>query len=90
MVLIYEVPPLVETQPKTNDYTIREASSAQGDFHICTRPSIATFPGWPAKAQGGLDWILGKNSLLKEWSDIRIGCPARWLSPRPWKCLKNV
>jgi len=34
--------------------------------------------------------MLGKTSLLKEWSDIGIGCPGRWLSPHPWRCLKNV
>jgi len=25
--------------------------------------------------RGDLDWILGKISLLKEWSDIGTGCP---------------
>jgi len=25
--------------------------------------------------RGGLDWILGKVSLLKEWSDIGTGLP---------------
>ena len=25
--------------------------------------------------RGGLDWILGKISLLKEWSGIGTGCP---------------
>jgi len=38
----------------------------------------------------GLDWILGKISLLKEWSDIGTGCLGRWLSPHPCRCLKNV
>jgi len=28
--------------------------------------------------RGGLDWILGKIPLLKEWSDIGTGCPERW------------
>jgi len=37
-----------------------------------------------------LDWILGKTSLLKEWSDIGTGCPGQWWSPHPWKCSKNV
>ena len=40
--------------------------------------------------QGGLDWILGKNSLLTEWSDVGTGCPGRWWSPRPWRGSKNV
>jgi len=39
---------------------------------------------------GGLDWILGKISSLKEWSDIGTGCPGRWWSPHPRRCLKNV
>jgi len=38
----------------------------------------------------GLDWILGKISLLKEWSGIGIGCPGRWWSHHPWRYLKNV
>jgi len=40
--------------------------------------------------RGDLDWILGKNSLLKEWSGIAIGCPGKWWSPHPWGCLKNL
>jgi len=36
-----------------------------------------------------LDYILGKISLLEEWSDIGIGCPGRWLSPHPWRCSKK-
>jgi len=28
--------------------------------------------------RGGSDWILGKIFLLKEWSDIGIGCPRKW------------
>jgi len=32
----------------------------------------------------GLDQILGKVSLLKEWSDIGIDCPGRWWSRHPW------
>jgi len=31
--------------------------------------------------RGGLDWILGKITVLKEWSDIGIGCPGKWWSP---------
>jgi len=33
--------------------------------------------------RGGLDWILGKISLLKEWSGIRTGCPGKWWSHYP-------
>ena len=40
--------------------------------------------------RGGLDWILGKISLLKEWSGIGIGFPGRWLNHHPWRCLKNM
>ena len=39
---------------------------------------------------GGLDWILGKISLLEEWSGIGPGCPGRWWSPHPWGGSKNV
>jgi len=40
--------------------------------------------------RGGLDKIVGKISLLKEWSDIGIGFPGRWLSHHPWRCSKNL
>jgi len=40
--------------------------------------------------RGGLDWILGKNSLLKERSDIAIGCPGKWWSHHPCRCSKSV
>jgi len=40
--------------------------------------------------QGSSDWILGKISLLKEWSGIGTGCPGRWCSPCPWRCSTNV
>jgi len=40
--------------------------------------------------RGGLDWVLGKIPLLKEWSDIETGCPGQWWSPHPWSYLKNV
>ena len=40
--------------------------------------------------RGGSNWILGKISLLKEWSGIGTGCPVQWWSPHPWRCPKNV
>jgi len=40
--------------------------------------------------QRRLDWILGKMSLLKEQSGIRIGCPGKWLRHHPWRYLKDV
>jgi len=40
--------------------------------------------------RGGLDEVLGKISLWKEWSGTGIGCPGRWRSPHPWRCLKNL
>jgi len=39
---------------------------------------------------GYLEWILGKISFLKEWSDIGTGCPGKWWSPHPWRCSKEV
>jgi len=39
--------------------------------------------------QGGLDWELGKISLLREWSDIATGCPGKWWSHHPWRCSKS-
>jgi len=40
--------------------------------------------------RGGLDLILGKISLLKEWSGIGTGCPGRWWSHHPWRGSNNV
>jgi len=40
--------------------------------------------------RGGLGWILGKISLLKEWSGVGTGCPGKWWSHHPWRCSKNV
>jgi len=40
--------------------------------------------------RGGSDWILGKISLLQEWSGIGPGCPGQWWSPHPWRGSKNV
>ena len=40
--------------------------------------------------RGGSDWILGKISLLREWSGIGTGCPGQWWSPHPWRGSKNV
>jgi len=42
------------------------------------------------KAKGGLDWRLGKISLLNEWSSIGTGCPGQWRSPYPWRCSKSM
>jgi len=39
--------------------------------------------------RGGLDWILGKIYLLKEWSGIGIGCSGKWWSPHPWRGRKS-
>jgi len=40
--------------------------------------------------RGGLAWILGKTSSLKELLSIGTGCPGKWSSHHPWKCPKNV
>ena len=39
--------------------------------------------------RGGSDCILGKVSLLKEWSRIGTGCPVMWLFHNPWRCSKK-
>jgi len=33
--------------------------------------------------RGGLDWTLGKISLLKKWSSVGICCPGKWWSHHP-------
>jgi len=38
---------------------------------------------------GGLDWILGKISLQKEWSGVGTGCPGQWWSPYHWRDSKK-
>ena len=40
--------------------------------------------------RGGLDWILGKMSLLEEWSGLGPGCPGQGGSPHPWRLSKTV
>jgi len=39
-------------------------------------------------ARGGLDWVLGKISSLKELPSIGTGCPGKWLSHHSWRYLK--
>jgi len=39
--------------------------------------------------QGRFRLDVRKNFLLKEWSDIGIGCPGKWLSHCPWSYLKT-
>ena len=36
----------------------------------------------------GLDWILGSISLQNGLLGIGMGCPGRWWSPHPWRCLR--
>jgi len=31
-----------------------------------------------------------RKNFFTEWSGIRTGCLGRWMSHRPWRCLKNV
>jgi len=34
--------------------------------------------------------ILSKQKTFCLWSGIGTGCPGRWWSPHPWRCLKNM
>jgi len=38
----------------------------------------------------GLNWVLGKITLLKELWSIGTGCPGKWYSHHPWRCSKDV
>ena len=38
--------------------------------------------------QEGLDSILGGISLQNGLLGIGMGCPGRWWSPHPWRCLR--
>jgi len=40
--------------------------------------------------QGRFRLDIRKNFFTEEWSGIGIGCPGRWLSHHPWRCLRNV
>ena len=40
--------------------------------------------------QVSLGWTLGNTSLQKGWLNTGIGSPGRWLSHRPWMCLRAV
>jgi len=41
--------------------------------------------------QGRFRLDIRKNFFTKRViSDIGTGCPGRWWSPHPWRCLKNV
>jgi len=40
--------------------------------------------------RGGSDWVLGKMSLLEEWSGLGPGCPGQWGSPHPWRGSDTV
>jgi len=39
--------------------------------------------------RGGLDWVLGKNSLLKEWSDIGNRLPREVLESPPLEVFRK-
>uniref|UniRef100_A0A8C3GUE8 Mitochondrial calcium uniporter regulator 1 n=1 Tax=Corvus moneduloides TaxID=1196302 RepID=A0A8C3GUE8_CORMO len=40
-------------------------------------------------ARGGLGWTLGRISSQKRWLDSGMGCPGRWWSHRPQRCLRK-
>jgi len=40
--------------------------------------------------RGGLGWILGQMSSLREWSGVGTGCPGKWWSCHPWRGSKNM
>lgn len=40
-------------------------------------------------ARGGLVWTSGGISSQKWWLDTGLGCPRRWWSHRPWRCVRK-
>jgi len=40
--------------------------------------------------QGRFRLDFKKNSSQKEWSGTGTGCPGRWWSHHPWRCLRTV
>ena len=55
--------------------------------------SQVTAIGWERMAssctRGGSGWILGRISSQKEWWGTGMGCPGRWWSHCPWRCLRK-
>jgi len=43
----------------------------------CSEAGDGVFSMASSCIRGGLDWMLGKISLLKEWSSIGRGCPGK-------------
>jgi len=41
-------------------------------------------------AKVSLGWTLGNTSWQKGWLNAGIGSPGRWLSHRPWMCLRAI
>ena len=53
-------------------YDYLKGGCSEGGAGLCSQGREAM----PSSCiRGGLDWILGKMSLLKEWSGIGTGCP---------------
>ena len=40
--------------------------------------------------RGGLNWILGKITSMKELQCTGTACPGKWLRHHPWRYLKNL
>jgi len=71
-------------------YNYLKGGSSEADVGLFSQLSIGKEQMASSCVRGDLDWILGKISLLNEWSDIGIGGPGRWWSRHPWRCSKNM
>jgi len=61
-----------------------------GKMRVSCCPSLDRSLTASSCVQGGLDFRLGKISLLKEWSGIGPGCPGQWWILHPWRGSKNM
>jgi len=70
--------------------TWSSVSRLSSEWRTCFAGSAQRLEAASSCVRGGPGWILGKISLLKEWSDIGPGCPGQWWSPHPWRGSKNM
>ena len=65
----------------------RKGGCGKVEVGLCSHVTVIGQEGMASDcSRGGSDWILGKNTSLKEWSVLE------WVAQghRPWRCSRNV